>query len=46
MGKTTKTEYLSGKGGMKGDRMWRTHRLEGVVKNRAIKPKKKGKKSV
>lgn len=34
------------KGGQKGDRMWRTHRLEGVVKNKAIKPQKKQKKSL
>jgi hypothetical protein len=32
------------KGGHAGDEMWRTHRLEGVVKNRGIKPVKKKKK--
>ncbi len=29
------------KGGYNGDRIWRTHRLEGVVKNRGIKPIRK-----
>lgn len=29
------------KGGYNGNEMWRTHRLEGVVKNKAIKPVKK-----
>jgi len=29
------------KGGYGGDKMWRATRLEGVVKNRAIKPIKK-----
>ena len=32
------------KGGYNGDKMWRTHRLEGVVKNVAIKSVKKKKK--
>ncbi|MFZ2621084.1 MAG: hypothetical protein WAX85_01125 [Minisyncoccia bacterium] len=32
------------KGGYNGNEMWRTHRLEGVVKNVAVKPKKKKKK--
>jgi len=32
------------KGGYNGNKIWRTHRLEGVVKNRAIKPIKKKKK--
>lgn len=31
------------KSGYGGDRMWRAHRLEGDVKNRAIKPIKKKK---
>ena len=31
------------KGGYGGDEMWRTHRLEGVVKNKGIKPVKKKK---
>ncbi len=29
------------KGGYDGEEMWRAHRLEGVVKNKAIKPLKK-----
>ena len=32
-----------GKGGYGGNEMWRTHRLEGVVKKRSIKPAKKKK---
>ena len=32
------------KGGYNGNEMWRTHRLEGVVKNKAIKPIRKKKK--
>ena len=31
------------KGGYNGSEMWRTHRLEGVVKNKAIKPIRKKK---
>ena len=34
------------KGGYNGDKMWRTHRLEGVVKNKAIKPVKKERKVI
>lgn len=34
------------KGGYGGDEMWRTHRLEGVVKNRGIKPIKKKKRNL
>jgi hypothetical protein len=33
------------KGGYNGNEMWRTHRLEGVVKNKAIKAIKKKKKT-
>jgi hypothetical protein len=29
------------KGGYVGDRMWQAHRLEGVVRNKGIKPSKK-----
>jgi hypothetical protein len=29
------------KSGYNGNKIWRTHRLEGVVKNKAIKPIKK-----
>lgn len=33
------------KSGYGGDRIWRAHRLEGVVKNKGIKPVRKKKKS-
>lgn len=33
------------KGGYSGDEMWKAHRLEGVVKNKAIKPLLKKKRS-
>lgn len=32
------------KGGNKGNQMWRSHRMEGVVKNRGIKAVRKSKK--
>ena len=32
------------KGGNKGNQMWSSHRMEGVVKNRGIKSVRKGKK--
>lgn len=38
------TKANAGKGGRKGNQMWSAHRLEGVVKNVAIKPEKKKKK--
>jgi len=31
------------KGGLQGNKMWTSHRLEGGVKNRAIKPVRKAK---
>lgn len=31
------------KSGYEGDEMWKAHRLEGVVKNKGIKPVKKKK---
>lgn len=34
------------KGGYNGNKMWRTHRLEGIVKNVAIKPVKKERKVI
>lgn len=38
-------KFKSKKGGYVGDKMWKTHRLEGSVKNRAIKPIKKKRKT-
>ena len=33
------------KGGYRGNGLWKAHRLEGVVKNKAIKPVKKKRKN-
>jgi len=40
--KKNNTEKI--KGGKEGNKMWKAHRLEGVVKNKGIKPVKKSKK--
>jgi len=44
MSKDTNYPGGGGKGGYSGTRMWGAPRLEGVVKNKAIKPVRKTKK--
>jgi len=41
MRKNIKRDLVAKKSGQKGDRRERAHRLEGVVRNKGIKPKKK-----
>lgn len=42
--KNIQGKFKNRKGGYAGNEIWEAHRLEGVVKNVAIKPKKKNKK--